>query len=218
MSSAVTERRPAGIWRRAGSLAKRVLLLELYIYASIGRFLARRPAIPRGAVGFGYHKPVFTLLIVFIVLSAVEIPIIDLIAQRWPVVRITLLVLGIWGVTWMFGLLCAFLMRPHTVGADGIRVRGGLELDLALSWDDIASVAHAVRVDEPKAPKFEETPAGRMLLLRVGNETNIEIELEEPTVLRLPGGGAKGGAQTVRLVRLWADDPRAFLAEVKKHL
>jgi hypothetical protein len=218
MSTATTDRQPTGIWRRAGSLAKRVLLLELHIYASIGRFIARRPAVPRGAVGFGYHKPVFTLLIVFIVLSAVEIPIIDLIAQRWPVVRITLLVLGIWGVTWMFGLVCAFLMRPHTVGPDGIRVRGGLELDLALGWADIASVAHAVRVDEPRAAKFEETPAGRMLLLRVGNETNIEIELESPTVLRLPGGGARGGAQSVRLVRLWADEPRAFLAEVQKHL
>lgn len=218
MSTRVADRRTAGTWRRFGALAKRVLLLELSIYASIGRFIARRPAIPRGAVGFGYHRPVFSLLIVFIVLSAVEIPILDLIAQRWPVVRITLLVLGIWGVTWMFGLLCAFLMRPHTVGVDGIRVRAGLELDVALGWAEIASVAHAVRVDEPKAAKFEESAAGRMLLLRIGNETNVEIELERPTVVRLPGGGVNGGVQSIRVLRIWADDPRAFLAEVKKHL
>jgi hypothetical protein len=55
--------------------------------------------------------------------NAVEIPIFDLIVHRWPAVRITLLVLGIWVLTWMFGLLCAYLMRPHTVGPEGIRAR-----------------------------------------------------------------------------------------------
>ena len=136
-----TTRPAASVWRRAGRFAKRVLMLELRIYANIARFVARRPAIPRGAAGFGFHKPVLTILIVFIVLSAVEIPIVDLIVHPWPAVRIALLVVGIWGVTWMIGLLCAYVMRPHTVGPDGIRLRGGLETDIAFSWDDIASVA-----------------------------------------------------------------------------
>ena len=84
-----TATRPeTSVWRRAGRFAKRVLMLELRIYASIGRFVARRPAVPRGAAGFGYHRPVLTILIVFIVLSAVEIPIVDLVVHPWPVVRI----------------------------------------------------------------------------------------------------------------------------------
>ena len=189
-----------------------------HIYASIGRFVARRPAIPRGAAGFSFHKPVLTILIIFIVLSAVEIPIIDLIVHPWPAVRIPLLVLGIWGVTWMFGLLCAYLMRPHTVGPDGINVRGGLEIDVALSWDDIASVARNRRIDEPKSPKIVETDGSRTLLLRINDETNIEIELERPTVVRLPGHGVDGGEQTVTAVRIWVDDPQAFMDEVRKYL
>ncbi|HEX6364782.1 MAG TPA: hypothetical protein VF000_01425, partial [Agromyces sp.] len=107
MSTSVDTRREASVWRRVGGFLKRALRLELSIYASIGRFVARRPAIPRGARGFSYHKPVLTVLIIFIVLSAVEIPIVDLIVHRWPAVRIPFLILGIWGVTWMFGLLCA---------------------------------------------------------------------------------------------------------------
>jgi len=124
MSVATTARPEASVWLRLGRFAKRALMLELSVYANIGRFIARRPAVPRGAAGFSFHKPVMTILVIFIVLSAVEVPIFDLIVHRWPAVRITLLVLGIWGVTWMFGLLCAYLMRPHTVGPAGIRVRG----------------------------------------------------------------------------------------------
>lgn len=218
MSVATRTRPEASVWRRIGGFAKRALLLELSIYANIGRFIARRPAIPRGAAGLSYHKPVLTVLIIFIVLSAVEIPIVDLIVHRWPVVRVLFLILGIWGVTWMFGFLCAYLMKPHTVGPDGIRVRQGLEVDLVFSWDDIASVARNKRVDEPKSPRFEETDASRILVYRMQDETDIEIELERPTVVRLPGGGAKGGEQTITGLRIWVDDPRAFMDEVRKHL
>ena len=223
----VTAARPeTSVWRRAAGFATRALLLELAIYANIGRLIARRPAIPRGAVGFSYHKPVLTVLIIFIALSAFEIPIVDLIVHQWPVVRVFFLILGIWGVTWMFGLLCAYLMRPHTVGPDGIRVRQGIETDLAFGWDDIASVARRKRVDEPKSPKFEEIARdgedgaddARILVFRMQDETDIEIELERPTVVRLPGGGAKGGEQTITGLRIWVDDPRAFMDEVRKHL
>ena len=218
MSVATDRRAAASVWQRTGSFLKRALLLELRIYANIGRFIARRPAIPRGAAGFSYHKPVLTVLMIFIILSAVEIPIVDLIVHRGPVVRVSFLVLGIWGVTWMFGFLCAYLMRPHTVGPDGIRVRQGLEVDIPLSWDDIASVARVKRVDEPKSPRIEEADDSRTLVFRMQDETAIEIELERPTVVRLPGRAPKGGDQEITGVRLWVDDPKAFMDEVRKHL
>lgn len=199
---------------RLGGMLKRALVMELRVYESLWRFVARRPAIAPGAVGIGYHRPVLTVLWIFIVLSAVEIPIIDLIVHRWPPVRIAMLVLGIWGVTWMLGLLCAMLTRPHTVGPEGIRVRQGLGLDVPLSWHDIASVAIAKRVDEPKSPRV----AGGVLAVRQQDETNIELVLERPTAVRLPGRAPRGGAHEIEVVRFWADEPRALLDAARPFL
>lgn len=199
---------------RALDALRRALYAELRVYSSIGRAVARRPAIAPGATGIGYHRPVLTVLFIFIGLSAVEIPILDLIVHRWPVVRITMLILGIWGVTWMLGYLCAMLMRPHTVGPDGIRVRNGLEVDVPLSWDDIASVAISRRVDEPKQPRV----TGGEYAERMQNETNIEIELERPVSIRLPGLHPRGGEHRVERVRLWADDPKALLSAARPFL
>lgn len=204
--------------RAFGGLLVRAVRLELRIYTSIARAIARRPSIPEGASGFRYHRPVLTILVVFIALSALEIPIIDLIVHRWPIPRIILLILGIWGVTWMIGLLCAYLMRPHTVGPQGIRVREGLETDIPLSWDDVASVSRSRRVDEPKSPRLVDTEDGRMLSLRVQDETNVEITLERPTLVRLPGRPPKGGDQMVTAVRLWTDDLDGFMEAVRTHI
>lgn len=203
---------------RVLNLLLRALIAELRVYSSIGRAIARRPAVPQGGTGIAYHQPVMTILIIFIGLSAVEIPILDLIVHPWPAVRIPILILGIWGLTWMIGLLCAMLMRPHSVGPDGIRIRSGLELDVPVAWDDIASVAIAKRVDEPKRPRITPTEEGAEYAERMQDETNIEIELERAVGIRLPGLHPKGGRHDVTRIRLWADDPRAFLAAARPFL
>lgn len=220
MTTETPTRRPDVPSRKARvlNLLHRALIAELRVYSSIGRAITRRPAVPAGGTGIAYHRPVMTILIVFIVLSAVEIPILDLIVHPWPAVRIPILILGIWGLTWMIGLLCAMLMRPHAVGPDGIRIRSGLELDVPVSWDDIASVAVAKRVDEPKRPRVTETEDGAEYAERMQDETNIEIELERPVSIRLPGLHPKGGRHEVTRIRLWADDPRAFLAAARPFL
>ncbi|QEO13235.1 hypothetical protein FLP10_01495 [Agromyces intestinalis] len=195
---------------------------ELRIYESIARLVVRRPAVETGGSGFSYHRPVLTVLVVFIVLSAVEIPFIDLIVHRWPAVRIGFLVLGIWGLTWMVGFLAAFLVRPHAVGPTGIRVRSGLEIDVPLGWDEIASVAVDHRVDEPKSPRFvggdDGSDATRTLVLRMQDATNVEIVLERPTAVTLPGRAPRGGTQVVGAVQFWTDDPRGLLAAVRPYL
>jgi hypothetical protein len=52
----------------------------------------------------------------------------------------------------------------------------------------------------------------------VGGETNLEIELERPTEVRLPGLPPKGGTHEVELLRFWADDPEAVLDAVRRQL
>jgi hypothetical protein len=192
--------------------------MELRVYSSIARAVARRPAVAAGAEGFRYDEPVRMVLFVFIGLSAVEIPIIDLIVHPWPAVRIPLLVLGIWGLTWMIGLLCAFWMRPHAVGPAGITVREGLEIDIPLSWDDIASVARANRTDAPKSPRITSADGIATLSLRMQDATNVEVVLERPTPVVLPGLRPKGGRHEVSIVRFWVDDLEGFLGAVRRHI
>ncbi|HEU4807494.1 MAG TPA: hypothetical protein VFT01_04470 [Homoserinimonas sp.] len=201
-------------WRRVKYLARRAIGMELGVWLSLYRFVFRRPRVPAGAKGFSYHRPVMSIMIVFIVLSAVEIPIVDLIVHHWLFIRIPFLILGIWGLTFMVGFVFGFLTRPHAVGPDGIRVRSGAEVDIPISWDDIYSVEPNKQVAESaKAPKVTPGDDGDTLHLRIQNETNILIRLERPTVVRLPHG-----AETVREIRLYADEPKQFMDAVRRHI
>ena len=185
---------------------------EVGVWQSLYRWLFRRPRVPRGASGFTYHSPIQTILVIFIVLSAIEIPIVDLIVHDWPWVRIPLLAAGIWGVTWMIGLLLGFLTRPHAVGPEGIRARSGADVDIDLPWEVVASVEKSHDSRE-KAPKIRDEPHGRTLALRMQDETNVLVVLEQPVTARLGDT-----ASEVDAVRLWVDDPDGFMTAVRTHI
>ncbi|MDO8383884.1 MAG: ATP-binding cassette domain-containing protein [Microbacterium sp.] len=203
---------------RAKALFARGAGIEKIIYAAIGRAITRRPWKARDAHGFHYHSQSLTVLFIFIVLSAVEIVIIDLIVHQWLWLRIPLLIIGIWGLVWMTGLLCAHFMRPHTVGSEGIRIRDGLDMDAHVTWDDVYSVALHNRTYEPKTPSIIDDQDGRSLVMNITDHTNIEIVLERPTTITLPGLPPKGGEQVVDRVYLWTDQPKEFLAAVSEHI
>ena len=204
--------------RRALSLTWRFIRLEWHMYTSTARLIARRPDVPRGGAGFRYDAGSRMILIVFIVLSAVEIAVVDLIVHQWPGVRIAFLVVGIWGLLWMIGLLSANIVRPHTVGPDGIRIRDGLGTDVAIPWDDVQAVEIKKRALPQKTPRITTLDDVPAFVLAVSDAANIQIDLEGPTRVRLPGHAPKGGEHTVERVCFWTDDPKAFLAEVGRHI
>jgi hypothetical protein len=203
---------------RVRAILARSASLERVMYASIFRAILRKPWKAHDAQGFRYHAQSLTVLVIFLVLSAVEIVVLDLIVHPWPWLRIPLLIIGIWGLVWMTGLLCAHFMRPHTVGADGIRVRDGLDMDVHVPWDDVYSVARVSRTFEPKTPTVVDDDRGRSLVMSVTDQSNIEIVLEGPTSIRLPGLAPKGGEQIVDRLYLWTDEPKQFLDAVRTHI
>ncbi|MFD5600032.1 hypothetical protein ACFWHR_08240 [Leucobacter sp. NPDC058333] len=150
----------------------------------------------------------------FIVLSAVEIPIIDLVLHRWPIIRFTLLAAGVWGLMWMLGLLLGFVTRPHSVGPEGVIIHDGPQISVELSWDDIYSVALVKEVAEspPKPPRITESERGNVVNLRVQNETNLEIVLKHPISLSIAPD------THVSLVKFWADEPRSVLSATRPFL
>lgn len=200
-------------WQLLLHLARRAFWMEVHSYRSIYRWVFRRPRVPEGAVPFSYHQPVLPILIVLLVVSATELVVVDLIVHRWAWIRIPLLVLGIWGLVWMVGLLCGMLCRPHAVGPDGIRVRSGAEIDLAVPWADVRAVSKTTRTRKDKEPKVTVEGGVRTLHLRIAEETRIDIALERPIEYRLPHG-----RETVERIALYAEDPRGFMDEVRRHI
>ena len=204
---------PRSRLRRIGHIALRALHMEIGVWVSIWRWMTRRPRGPVGAQTFGYDAPVRSTLIAFVVVSIVEVAAVDLVVHRWPTVRIPLLIAGIWGVTWMVGLLLGYLTRPHAVGSAGVLVRNGAETELRLPWQDIASVARRHRaVRESGSFLLSGEGDGQVLYMPFGEATEIDIELERPLTFRLPPGTV-----TVRELRIYTDDPTGFLAAAREH-
>lgn len=191
--------------------ARRAVQLELGIWQSLHRFVLRRPRVPAGSTGLTYHRAVQAVLVTFIVVSAVELVVVDVLVHRWPLVRIPLLVVGVWGLLWMSGLLAAMVTRPHAVGPDGIRARYATDVDVELPWDAIDAVVRRVHTREEKAPRL--APGDDVLQLWMQDRTNVDVDLDRPVQVRLPEGTA-----AVRRISLYADDPTAFLAAVREHV
>jgi hypothetical protein len=83
-----------------------------------------------------------------------------------------------------------------------------------VAGEDISSIAIDRRIDEPKTPRITSAEYAE----RMQDETNIEIELERPVTIRLPGVAPRGGVHEVTRIRLWADDPRAYLDAARPFL
>lgn len=186
-----------------------VTAYEAAMWRGLYRWITRRPlTLAPGDVAFGHAGPVKPIFAVFIVMSAVEIPIFDLVISRlvpWSAVRYVALAAGAYGLIWMIGLLGALLTNPHVVGDAGIRVRNGTSVDVTIPWDAIASVRHRYRsLPSSRAVQVEEA----VLNLGTGNQTSVDVTLREPLALPL----RKGPTPPVNEVRFYADDPKALVA------
>ena len=194
-------------------LMRRAVSMELAGWASIARFLSRRPVVPPGADAFSYDAPFRGTLIVFLVVSAVEVVAVDLVTHRWPDVRLPLLVLGIWGVLFMLGMLLGFVTRPHAVGPDGIRFRCGAEVDVDLPWELVRSATpRRLRLTDAPALCLTGPPNDQTLHQVVESRTDIEVELQHAITIELPAGPV-----AIRRLHLAVDDPKAFARAVGRH-
>lgn len=196
--------------RRAGALAWEVIALELALYRSLARWIARRPDVPAGTIAIGYAQLVGPMLWLWIFGSATEVVVVEVVLRQidagWAAaVRLPLLVLGIWGVLWMLGMLAAYRVRPHLLGAQSLRIRSG-----ARTWVDVPLTALAhTRPAEHELPGLVRSvhQDDGLLLVGVSSRTNLELVLTGPTAL-----ASSKGELTADRVGLWVDDVRAAAA------
>lgn len=201
------------VHRSLGTLARRVLRFELGIWRSLYRWVARRPRVQPGAAGFGYSKAVEPVIWVFIVVSAIEVVVVHLLLP-WPSVRVLLLILGAWGLSWMVGMLASVKVNVHELDRDGLRARYGSNIDVFVPWSAVAGI-RPYRQDLPssRTVQLSAGPDVTVLSIGVASHTNVRVTLREPVVVTLPSG-----EQAIVELRCYADDPRAFVDGARSHL
>lgn len=182
---------------------------EAAMWRSLARWLARRPDVPAGGTPFAYRSPMMAVLIVFINVSVLEVIAFHLLIP-WEVPRIVLLVLGIWGVVWMFGMLAAVTVRPHVVGPGVLLVRNSLSVAVPIPLDAVAAIRQVRERREGRSVQVEENT----LHVLVMNESTVEVTLNRPVAVRL----SETRRPEVTAVRFHADDARGLVAALRADL
>lgn len=202
--------------RRLTGLLGEALLFELALYRSLARWVARRPDVPRGATPIGYSQIVAPMLWLWIFGSTVEVIVVEIVLrhldQPWAVVlRVPLLLLGIWGVVWMLGMLASYRVRPHLLTDTELRVRSGARTWLAVPLEAVESTRH-VEHDVPGVIRSLHVDDA-LALVGAGNRTNLELVLAGTTTV-----STSKGEVTVNRIGLWVDEPREIAAQLRPRL
>lgn len=200
--------------RRAADLVWRFLRLEVQLYVALGRWIARRPAVPDASVPWGYSRMVTPVMGLWIFGSACELPLAHILVP-WHGVRLALLVLGVWGLVWMIALLASLKVYPHLVDAAGLTVRYGKLARIDVPWSAVAGL----RVEDRDVDGFVRTlrtrgtDAGTELDVPVGDRVNVLLQLAEPLAVPTPRGVVHAA-----VIGIWIDEPRDFVASARARM
>lgn len=193
--------------RRVWTVVREALLLELALYRSLARWVARRPEMPAGATPIGYARLVGPMLWLWIFGSAVEVVVAEVVLRTidagWAeAIRLPVLVIGVWGLLWMLGMLASYRVRPHLLTDGVLVVRNGARTFVEVP---LASVTRARRAehDLPGVLKALHVD-GDLVLVGVSHRTNLELVLSDATSL-----ASSAGPVVATRVGLWVDEPAA---------
>ena len=198
---------------RVWALARTAVTYEWRMWRSLFVWVLRRPRVNGpGAQAFSYASMLTPLFIVFIAVSAIELPILHMLLP-WEKVRFVADLLSVYGLFWMIGLLAAMRVHPHVATDDGLRIRYGFGVDVSIPWDAIAAVRTKGRsVERIRTVQCEQTDSGFVVSVAVNKQTNVDLVLREPTIFEaLP----QTNDEPVVELRVYVDDPKEFLARVR---
>lgn len=200
--------------RRSFALAKHALVFEVHIYVSLLRWLLRRPSVPTGHEPIGYARLATPMMALWIFGSALELPLVHVLVP-WQGLRVSLLVIGVWGLLWMLGALAGLRSYPHLVGAEKLRIRNGAMHDIAVPWEAIAKVTTQDRSlpSSMWALQPHDTDRGTHLNVAVSGRVNVHLSFRTPLHV-----GTRKGDMLVTGLSLWVDEPRQVATRIRRHI
>ena len=198
------------LWR----LARKAVTFELGLYRSLLRWVFRRPSVPgSGSEAHSYAGAVTPLILVFIAVSAIDIPVLHVLLP-WRTAQLVSFVVGIWGLTWMVGLLASLRVYPHVVGDAGLRVRYGTSVDIRVPWDGVSTIRVRNRnLPTSRTVQLDRAETAAVLSIGITSQTNVDVVLRAPRDVPV-----KGRMEEITELRFFADEPRAVVAAARDRL
>ena len=168
----------------------------------------RQHGVSPGAVAIPYGRDSRAVGIALLVVSFVELVVVELVIP-WPTVRLVLLLIGVYGALIVLGFIAGPIVRPHVLTEDSLRLRASTWADVTLSLDTIARASQR-RGGADGILTF----TGTTLVLAVDNQTQLHLELDGSRTFRQ--GRRSGSADSVRFSTDYpADAASAITAAVR---
>ncbi|MEW1676559.1 hypothetical protein ACFU90_30345 [Streptomyces noursei] len=198
---------------RFGERVGRLLRYEGRWLASLVWWVARRRVgVPEGARALPYAGAQAALMYGLTFVFVVETVGVSLLLRDHPGLHAVALVADVYTVLMVLGSQAAAVTRPHVLGAEDLLVRGGARMEVRIPLASIASVRYDLRSRQDARSGADGGQGdGGPLELAIAGQTSVTVELAEPVVVVW----LLGRRETVRTVRLHADDARGAVGAVR---
>lgn len=192
----------------------RLATAEASTLASLGRWIARRPDVPDGAVALGYSRGTLGIPVAMAIAASIELVAVHLLVP-WPTVRLVLDLLGVYGLVMLLGWLASRIVRPHLLTADELVLRSGPHICARVPLTAVAAVRRDRRLSPTAAEIVTETGGETALALPGPDGTSVSIRLNQPVLASIPGyPWSRPQSFEVTELRLHVDNPDAVVESI----
>ncbi|RDI27812.1 hypothetical protein [Lentzea flaviverrucosa] len=157
---------------------------------------------------FGYSAQVKPFLWVFIVVTPLEVLLVELIVP-WFWLRAVLLVFGVVGALllgWQIWMLSKF---KHSVDDEYLWLRYAREFEYRIP---LAVIENVTQGTTSRTLHRTRSVVDGTLVLEISGSTNVSLRLSEPQAVDL----GRRGAHDVTEVEFWTDDPGGMVRALRK--
>ncbi|MET9413409.1 hypothetical protein ABZY03_04330 [Streptomyces klenkii] len=185
-------------------LARALAVHEARVWAGLALWLTRRrDGVGDGVRALAYARAQASTMYAFAFVCLVETVGMSFFTAPYPGIHEAVLVLDVYTVLLVLGFHAGSVVRPHTAGPEGLRIRRGAGLDLRIPVALIGTVRRDLRFPGNDVPGILDVP--------VASQTSVTVELTAPvTAARL-----FGRPREIRTVRFHADEPHAAVEAIR---
>jgi hypothetical protein len=142
-------------------------------------------------------------------LGALELGVVHVLTARWPTVRWTLFVVGVYALIWVVAFACSLRQRPHVLRDGELELRFGSFRSTAIPLADLTGVRTAVVAGHTRTVVLD----GDRLAMSVMGDTNVELRFAPEVPVEV-----KGHVQPIGRLAFYADDPRQVVTLLRDRL